>query len=333
MAAGQSHHLGASSQIYTVDLQSKIIDNNLEINHRDLSNYNKKCSITFAKTNNEKLKEICQKTLRFIETSPLWTIRDTPYDLCLQVNYWLYYKIGSILGFDDNALIETTFAGYQLAGDNIMGTRSKGTYNERCKPDFDIFKEKDWDKRKKLYEYYVDYDTLFRTAEAFPPQCEEYYDKFKEIISVYKYFEEKCLLQDYKCPKHFDKFKNKNPVSKLENLSCYKQLDKQKTATSMARLPEEGDTSPHSPGPKVGHLDVQGASGLQGDAGSTQDTQLSPESSDIRTKVTNSVLGAAPVLLTATMLYRYTPLGPWMRRLGGSRTNNINAMDTFSPYA
>ncbi|KMZ77313.1 hypothetical protein PVIIG_06121, partial [Plasmodium vivax India VII] len=54
--------------------------------------------------------------------------------------------------------------------------------------------------------------------------------------------------------------------------------------------------------------------------------------SEIRRKVTHSVNVAALFLLTPTMLYRYTPLGPWIRRFGGGGTNSMNAMDALSSY-
>ncbi|SBT58459.1 PIR Superfamily Protein [Plasmodium ovale wallikeri] len=40
-----------------------------------------------------------------------------------------------------------------------------------------------------------------------------------------------------------------------------------------------------------------------------------------------NILGVAPVLLTASALYRYTPVGSWIRKLGGYNTNNLSNMD------
>ncbi|SCA82163.1 VIR protein [Plasmodium vivax] len=95
---------------------------------------------------------------------------------------------------------------------------------------------------------------------------------------------------------------------------------------SAVLTPEEDDNSDASGGPKPTH--PYSADG----PASESDIQLESGNSDIRKKVTHTVLGAAPVLLTVTMLYRYTPLGPWIRRFRGGRTNNMNAMDTISPY-
>ncbi|SBT57986.1 PIR Superfamily Protein [Plasmodium ovale wallikeri] len=51
----------------------------------------------------------------------------------------------------------------------------------------------------------------------------------------------------------------------------------------------------------------------------------------------HSVLGVAPVLLSATALYRYTPVGSWIRKLGGYNINGMTNMngveiDEFSSY-
>ncbi|SBS95896.1 PIR Superfamily Protein [Plasmodium ovale curtisi] len=44
----------------------------------------------------------------------------------------------------------------------------------------------------------------------------------------------------------------------------------------------------------------------------------------IGTKVCHSVPCVSPVLLTATALYRYTPIGSWIRKLGVTNPSNIS---------
>ncbi|SBT56384.1 PIR Superfamily Protein [Plasmodium ovale wallikeri] len=66
--------------------------------------------------------------------------------------------------------------------------------------------------------------------------------------------------------------------------------------------------------------------GLRTAAGS-HDTEPKPETSNIGTKVGHSVLGVAPVLLSATALYRYTPVGSWVCKLSGYSPNSVSNMD------
>ncbi|VUZ93660.1 PIR protein [Plasmodium vivax] len=312
-----------------MDLPSRIVYNELETDYSDLSNYNKMCYKKLDRTDNEEVKEICKKSLRFIEKSALWRTPSASYDICLQVNYWIYDKLINILGSDDIDNIEIAFGGFQLAGDNIMNTVKYISYNNRCNPNFNIFKENDWENKKKLYEYYVDYDTLFGSASAIHDVCKDYYKKIKEYFSLYEYFQGKCPTAGYICPEFFHKLKSEKRQYKLENLPCYREMEQ---AISAAAVQEKVSSSHHQSGTERRSGAPSDGLGSPGSKLGTLDTVSSSQSSDIGTKVSHTVLGAAPVLLTATALYRYTPLGPWIRRFGGGRTNNMNDMDAFSPY-
>ncbi|SBT57513.1 PIR Superfamily Protein [Plasmodium ovale wallikeri] len=64
-----------------------------------------------------------------------------------------------------------------------------------------------------------------------------------------------------------------------------------------------------------------------GTPASSHVTEPKSETSNIGTKVGHSVLGVAPVLLSATALYRYTPVGSWVRKLSGYSHNSVSNMD------
>ncbi|KMZ95029.1 hypothetical protein PVMG_06160 [Plasmodium vivax Mauritania I] len=264
---------------------------------------------------------ICKKYLRFLDNSEAWGDSNIEYDVSLLLNYWLYYKISAIHGFTNIDKIKIDYGALQGIWDHFNKNIIRKPYYYKFKPDTKIFDEEDWEKIKELYEYYVDYDTLLGTARGFSPKCEEYYGRIKKMISVYKFFEEKCLSNTYKCPNIFYKCKAKNIESSLEQLSCHDTM-KDIIVTSS----EEG-SSYESPDRAERHLDHAGGPAAK------SDIHLESGDSGIGTKVTNSVLGAAPVLLTATALYRYTHFGSWIRKLRGDRTNSMNAMDGFSPYA
>ncbi|CAI7718653.1 PIR protein [Plasmodium vivax] len=304
-------------------LQSQIVYKEIEKDHSDLSDYDQKCNIKFNRTDKEQVKEICKKSLRFIERSQLWNTRNASYDVCLQVNYWIYDKLSRILGSDDTYNIQMTFGTFQLLGDKMMNNTAKIAYNDRCKPDFKIFEEKDWDKRKQLYEYRVDYNYLLPMAQGYDDNC-EYYKKIIEIIPLYKYFEGECSLGKSNCPDFYKQYKIYNPEKLLSNLKCYNKIEVEGSPKTVA--PTEGDTSQTERPTRAGDP------GLAQLSGNLQNAEATHDMSEIGSKVANSVLGVAPVLFTGTMLYRYTPLGPWIRRFRGGRTNSMNTMDTFSPY-
>ncbi|VUZ95025.1 PIR protein [Plasmodium vivax] len=303
----------------------------MDMDSQDLQKYDSKCNDIRVTKSKDQMIPICKKYLRFLATSKEWSGIFSGFDVSLLLNYWLYEKLNDIYGPDYNELIRFGFSALQLIWAYFDDSRIREQYYNNCKPLFEIVNHQEWKNRKKLFEYYVNYDTLFRMAQGFSAKCKEYVEYFKEMISVYKDFEGKCSPEKHNCPNFFYEFKNKNPVDKLEILSCYTQIDQKRTAAAKDRLSMRGD-SLHSTVPKVG-VPSHGVDGaLPHSAGSSRDTQSTSQSSDIGTEVSHSVLGAAPVLLTATMLYRHTPLGPWIRRLRGGRTNSINTIDTFSHY-
>ncbi|CAG9483803.1 unnamed protein product [Plasmodium vivax] len=236
---------------------------------------------------------ICVKYLRFLDDSELWSDSSFEYDVSILLNYWLYDKIAAIYGITDIATISIDFSALQMVWDHFMESRKRKPYNEKFKPNTDIFYEEDWEKRRKLYEYYVNYDTLFKTAELFPEKCEEYYQKIKEMFPVCTFFEGKCSKSGtYKCPNNLNKCKEKNLESELKKFQCHRTIKSRSDSNS------EDDTSQQPPRPVEGPLVTTGGPTAE------SNTQLESENFEIGKKVSHTVLGAAPVLLTATMLYR-----------------------------
>ncbi|SBS89182.1 PIR Superfamily Protein [Plasmodium ovale curtisi] len=144
-----------------------------------------------------------------------------------------------------------------------------------------------------MYDFYVDYQALYGTACGFPPKCAKYYKKIEDKTSLYKYFEEQCLTQNDNCPDFYEQCKPYKPENVLFKLTCHADMEKKKAR-------EKPSATHHPPGKakNLGH----------------------------------SVLGVTPVLLAATALYRYIPIGAWIFKLGGANPNNISNMDGFSPY-
>ncbi|KMZ88732.1 hypothetical protein PVBG_05678 [Plasmodium vivax Brazil I] len=286
----------------------------------NLDNYDIICKKQLTSNKELRMIPICKKYLRFLDNSKVWGDSDAEYDVSLLLNYWIYDKISSIYSITDIDEISIYFGSLQGIWDHFKDSRYRELYYHKFKPNEKILKEEDWEKRKELNEYYVNYDTLYKTARGYSEKCEEYYLKIKEMISVYKYFEEKCSSDEYKCPGVFHKCTEKNLESELKKLPCHQKMKGRTVSTS------DDGSSRQLPGSAEGPTDPADGPALEAV------TQLGSGDSGIREKVTNSVLGAAPVLLTATALYRYTPLGPWIRRFRGGRTNSMNAMDSFSPY-
>ncbi|SBT85028.1 PIR protein [Plasmodium ovale] len=287
----------------------------------DLSSYSLHCNNIYVKNNKEEVKNVCAKFLRHLEKSVVWKVEKPEYDFCMLLNYWIYDKLTGIYG-DKNTSedVNIAFANIQSIWEYTINSSQNKIYYKNCKPLFNILKHDDWKKKKEFYEYYVDYDVLRSMAKNYDDDC-KYYKQIEGKISLYKYFEEQYLQDNNNYPDFHDKYKDKNPESVLPQLRCHTQILAQKAAEKQTEQALGSET--HQPGPESGVLET---------AFDPRGKVPTPENSDIGTKVGHSVLGVAPVLLTATALYRYTPIGSWVRKLGGYSPNSMNDMDGYSTY-
>ncbi|SBS94181.1 PIR Superfamily Protein [Plasmodium ovale curtisi] len=192
---------------------------------------------------------------------------------------------------------------------DIFGAQKRIKYYQKCKPNFNIFNYNDWKERRKLYEYYVDYSILFSTANNYNPICKEYYKKIQDKTSLYEYFEEICLSKKGNCPDFYNKCINYNPKLVLSHWQCHLQMEQEKSA-ALAALQSAKTQKTLLQKESVSYV--------------TESTHDTPQ---IGTKVGHSFLCVAPVLLTATALYRYTPTGAWIRKLGVSNSSHISNMN------
>ncbi|SBT84504.1 PIR protein, partial [Plasmodium ovale] len=125
------------------------------------------------------------------------------------------------------------------------------------------------------------------------------------------------------CPEFYEKCKEYKPENVLSKLLCHEKIARERADAQAAERPDamqhtlrsEQDIEVGPLGPSV--------PGLASDS----ETEVTSETSPIGTKVGQSVLGITPVLLTASALYRYTPIGSWIRNLGKNSTNSISGID------
>ncbi|KMZ96138.1 hypothetical protein PVNG_06034 [Plasmodium vivax North Korean] len=270
----------------------------------NLNTYENICNEKLFSRKKPQMMPICKKYLRFLDNSEVWGGTGTEYDVSLLLNYWLYHNISAIYGITNFEKISDDFSALQLVGYYFKDDPKYGQNYEKFKPNINIFKEKDWEKRKELYEYYVNYDTLFWTAQSFNNKCEEYYGKIKKMILVYKLFEEKCSSKEYECPGVFYKCEEKNLESSLKTLPCHHTITDTRSSTL------DGDSPYQSPRSAEQPLDPVDRPAAE------SNTQLESGDSGIREKVTNS----------------YTPFGSWIRKLRGGHKNSMSIMDGVPSY-
>ncbi|VVA00324.1 PIR protein, partial [Plasmodium vivax] len=236
----------------SIVLFSENFYNNMNKDHNDLSNYSKYCDITWGKKEHQ-VKEICKKYIRYLETSDELNFVNPAYDVCTLLNYWTYVKLTEIFGLE-NSLddIELAFGNLQYVWNQLYHYTGKSFNHNKCKPNFETNNHKDWLNRKKLYDYYVDYNTLKNMAEIFDGNC-EYYKRINDMQTIFDYFDSLYATDPEKCPPIYNVCQSYNPKNMLSTLPCHKKLG-QLSALPLARNPSEDDDITQSPeGPKPIH--------------------------------------------------------------------------------
>ncbi|SBS96014.1 PIR Superfamily Protein [Plasmodium ovale curtisi] len=283
----------------------------------DLSKYHQQCKKIEGITYDEHMIKMCEKYMRYLENCDVLNKGNFEYDVSMLLNYWVYENLTNIYGSNNDLQINLAFAKLQYIWRYQNYYPQIESYYQKCKPEISMVNHYDWKERKELYDYYVDYQTLRGTATNISQKCEEYYKKIEKKIPLYKYFEKECLPPKSNCPEIYEKCKPYNPESFISTLPCHNQIAQETAAAQKTKV----DRALQQPPPEQ----PRSVSNFHGTASTL-------ETSEIGAKVGHSVLGVAPVLLTATALYRYTHLGPWIRKLSGSSPNSISDMEKFSTY-
>ncbi|SBT73591.1 PIR protein [Plasmodium ovale] len=320
MVIGNSQEeLGGDLEKYLSVLPSVEFYNIMKSDYDDLSNYSQQCDKYPVSHHKYEAKQICEKFLRYLHKHTALIDNKTEYDVCILLNYWIYDELKDIFGAENiSNKFNLAFSSIQYIWDYPNAKLKNTPYYNKCKPNFDIFKPDDWERRRELYEYYVDYETIFSTAKSFDNVCKEMYKKIQEKKELYEHFDDLCHSKQNECPIPYDKYEMYSPTSVLPTLICPDNINPPRVLEAASPTLFTHDTS---------EQDQESGPRPYG-----PDTELKKQNSDIGTKVGKSVLGIAPIALTASALYKFTPLGPWLRKLAGSNhniTGNIDGDNEF----
>ncbi|SBS91846.1 PIR Superfamily Protein [Plasmodium ovale curtisi] len=291
------------------ELYSELFYRNREIPYSGLHNHGEPCNKIYAQRQRGHMIYLCKIVLKYLEQSTQWEENKSEFDDCMLLNYWLYDKLSKYFVHDKD-YIKIAYANIENIWSNLVNDSHKISYYKKCKPLFnEILKYDNWKRGKELYDYCINYKYIEKMCPFYSEGCAEYCEYVEKRSYLYDYFEKACDTKESYCPHFYDECKGYNPNKVLKTLKC---PDKIKTSRAAA--------------PEVGTMHHSVDQGLESPA-DTFGTELTHQSSEIGKKVGHSVLGIAPFLLSATALYRYTPMGSWIRKLGGSTTNNMSDAD------
>ncbi|KMZ95098.1 hypothetical protein PVMG_05970 [Plasmodium vivax Mauritania I] len=302
-----------------------------KLNHDEDTNlqaYYKVCNSIFSTIKEFVLRRPCALLFKYLVNSYKKSEKEKPaYDDCILLNYWIYGKI-----YEQHKDISERARSYgelQIIWNILIQDKSKKPYNNICEPDILIATQEDWKKRKELYDYFVDYDTIDRMIGYYSTLCKEFYMYLKDMDVLYKEYREHCSKEDQNnCPDFFRECENKDPSILLKKLTCYG--DMQRNDALLLKPVEKQVTAETDPGPTEAKANL-----LMG-------SQMADAGTNPVTKSGNVLLGVVVTSMTSGALYKFTPLGRMLRNGLGFNRNNINVHDnglfdyapgSFNPYS
>ncbi|SBT32455.1 PIR Superfamily Protein [Plasmodium ovale wallikeri] len=249
-------------------------------------------------------RRICERVLKYLKTKSIASPDGKyEYDDCILLNYWLYGELVKIFGKDNISQIASAFGNLQVIWNELIEDPKNDSYYRKCKPNSNIVNYNDWEKRKELYDYYVDYGTIFGTGDFYEAKCKEYYEYIEKKQSLYDHFDRVCPNTKH-CPELYEKWSLYNPKLVLSELSCHGQIQRERENEKARQRALKQDRESQS-----------------------SDTEMTQGDSQIGTKIGTSFIGIVPALLTASVLYKFTPIGTMFGNHGVNNQNFINNVD------
>ncbi|SCA82053.1 Plasmodium vivax Vir protein, putative, partial [Plasmodium vivax] len=211
---------------------------------KNLSMYYSKCDslITAYKDNNKllRLRRTCALLVKYLKTSyTTMSNEKNAYNDCTLLNYWIYSTLVSIFNSDDSNIILHPLSLLQNIWNDIVDDPSYTSRINKCTPDGRMITQKDWRKRKALYDYCVNYDTIEKELPYFDHMCPKYWNYAESHTSLYEYFEKLCSESNDQCPNFYSMCKKYDPkyVLHRETFDCHAEMmdKKAKENTANAR--------------------------------------------------------------------------------------------------
>ncbi|CAG9481994.1 unnamed protein product [Plasmodium vivax] len=304
--------LELNREIQLLGLPSDAFYEYLDKHDEKLKDYTSECNELTDREQYISFKTPCSKVLKYLETR-----YDKSDDNCNLLNFWIYGQLVNRITTKNRTLFSPT-----LKKLNDILNRFISQKNINCKHDKDINRHNDWEIRKKLYDYCVDYEHIKKMHDINLIKCENFYMYIKEKAPLYEHFKDHCSRNDQNmCPYFYKRCELYKPDTVLQTLNCYSDM-KRKEASQAEGSRENSDD-----------LDLGGAN-----KNSVND------SNHVKT-FGNIFLGVVVTSMTSGVLYKFTPLGRQLRNgMGqnkGTLTNIIgegsglyaHTSESFDPYS
>ncbi|GAW84534.1 variable surface protein [Plasmodium gonderi] len=323
------------------DLPSEKFYNTLD-ELKDITKYKEHCaSLTSIKAESA-VKNVCAKILKYLSSNENLMNYSNAYDICRLLNYWLANKLSVIVGHQGKNYVWTIFAKITNIWNDFIEDTLKKSYTETCFPLMNEILPEDWKKRKELYEYYVDYDTL-KNMFSYKINDKDYCTLIKNKVLLYKYFKNFCNSYETEfCNEFKAKYEACNPNELLQKFKCKNEL------AEMMLLEEKSERELHQGILSETHI-------LENESRYPGLFTKGKQNLNVIQKISNSfsplkksgaaILGVLAISMIYGLLYKvnrrfinlhkryifFTPLGSWIRkRFAKNNYNRININSEFN---
>ncbi|CAI7723998.1 Plasmodium vivax Vir protein, putative [Plasmodium vivax] len=296
------------------ELHSEKFYHQMNFDNDDLKDYDKDCGELKEPYNTPEIRRIFKQVLKFLKTKSTRSDDETSvrHD-CVLLNYWIYDKLSRHFGPNRSSEVPLAFAALQPQWYHLVEDKLNKSYYNACKPSTTIVTEHNWQQRKELYEYCVDYDVVRGLVDYYDDKCEEYYLYLKKKAELYKYFKDLCSPNTGKCPDFYEKCKAPDPSTFLDQLRCHEKMKDMQFSLGLPKLKPGGEGE--GEGEEEGTLDADDAFARP----KTSDEMPSQLAATLRGRIPNTpikygdlLLGVVVTSITLGALYRFKP---YRRRL------------------
>ncbi|SBT74012.1 PIR protein [Plasmodium ovale] len=232
-------------------------------------------------------------------------MRDSKYSYSERWNYLYYWMGDKILAkLDDTTSFYEVMRMYDFVR-NITDSKSKNIYKE-----VHISKE-DFKNLKKIYDYSQNYPTILNKIRVNDNKCSKSYKEYiQEHSDLYNQLKQKCSSKEEPCYSIFNYIKENSSHIDLSKLEC---TESESVVTSHGGGRDGLSQTSLLPGGHEKMLREQDSfsgSPSQFMDGSYVNPSSSPSTSHTSFAITFSLLGG---LFFSLVLYKFTPLGSWLR--------------------
>ncbi|SBT74334.1 Plasmodium vivax Vir protein, putative [Plasmodium ovale] len=262
----------------------------------------------------EGTKELCKKiTSNLRKISHLVSTGEDIDELCKYLNFWLYYQIKEHVSVNkgniySDGFIHSIYDGWNSISNMLLQNKCNVLISYNTSLD-------EWVQGKIMYDYFKNFQYISDRYNDDPALCQEYHKYITSIKEYYTIYKSKCFPPHSTLCSYYMKYDEKyDPNILLSNLKCTDiEVDRRLNTKEVSELSDGVETLPSPRATLLEHSPVN-------------NEVLDTNSSNI-VGISVSVLG---LFIIFSMLYKFTPLVPWIREKILGKTINFNNIDNVT---